>query len=473
MITKSMPVLYRVAIPQIFDDAMVHLSDAFCASVNRGTERNLDTILRSLFPMKSINILFWNSRGAGGAAFLTAIRELIRVQDPSVVALVETHVSHGRDDLVCRSIGFDGVLRVEAEGFGGGIWILWRSDLVVVSPILLDPQHITVEISRQGDIPWVLSAVYASPDYYKRSQLWAALGDFTRMNNKPWLIGGDFNATLDSTERTYDSDYANRASDAFASWVDHSQLVNLGYSGPRFTWKYGTTMRTYRANRLDRFLCSDSWRILFPEAMVKHLSAAHSDHVPLCLCSHPPAASSGDRPFRFLAAWTLSEEFKEIVAAGWNSDSGSLADSLSKLTESLQTWNRRSFGNIFYRKRKLRARIEGARQKLCEVPSQRLLNIERRLCSELEEVLAQEQLLWFQKSRANFLIAGDRNTRFYHLSTIIRRRSNKILSLQNSEGTWISDRLEVEKLVVDFFAGLYTVEPASSMSRSRLSPRLR
>ncbi|KAL8168195.1 hypothetical protein V2J09_009694 [Rumex salicifolius] len=431
-------------------------------SVFGGTPTNLDTILRSLFPMKNNNILFWNSRGAGGAAFLSTIRELIRSHDPSVVALVETHVSSGRADLVCRSIGFDGVLRVDADGFAGGIWLLWRTDLVTVTPISLDPQHITVEINRQGEIPWVLSAVYASPNYYRRDQLWSTLGDFARANNRPWLIGGDFNATLDSTERTYNSDYANRASAAFASWVNGSQLIDLGFSGPRFTWKYGTTMRTYHASRLDRFLSNVSWRVLFPEAVVNHLTVAHSDHAPLSLSSHPPEASLGDRPFRFLAAWTLSEDFKGVVTEAWNSGPVSLTGSISKLTDTLQVWNRKSFGNIFHRKKKLLARIEGARWKLCNAPSQGLISREQQLCREYDEVLTQEQLLWFQKSRAKFLIEGDRNTRYYHLSTIVRRRASKVLGLFNSDGMWISNRTEVERMVVDFFARLYTADPSTS-----------
>ncbi|KAL8141026.1 hypothetical protein V2J09_007047 [Rumex salicifolius] len=448
--------------PTTFNDAVGRLLEAYRASAFQGTATSMGTILKALFPMKNINILFWNSRGAGGAPFLTAIRELIRTHDPSVIALVETHVSNGRADLICRSIGYDGVLRVEAEGFAGGIWLLWKTDLVVVTPIIMDPQHITVEITRNGDIPWVLSAIYASPDYYKRGQLWSALGDFARANSRPWLIGGDFNATLDRSERTYDSEYANRASATFAEWVDDSQLVDLGFSGPCFTWKYGTNMPTYRASRLDRFLCSDSWRWLFPEAVVQHVPTSHSDHCPLSLRSHPPEVATGNRPFRFLAAWTLSDNFKDIVSTSWSRENTPLSSCLSRLTEDLQTWNRRSFGNVFHKKRKLLARIEGVRRKLCVNPSSRLLILERHLCREFDVVLEQEQLIWFQKSRAKFLIEGDRNTRYYHLSTVVKRRANKILGLLDTEGQWVSNRAEVEKLVVDFFTRLYTADSANN-----------
>ncbi|KAL8143578.1 hypothetical protein V2J09_016610 [Rumex salicifolius] len=221
----------------------------------------------------------------------------------------------------------------------------------------------------------------------------------------------------------------------------------------RFTWKYGTTMRTYRASRLDRFLGNDSWRCIFPEAGVQHVTASYSDHCPLSLSSHPSDVATGDRLFRFLAAWTFT------VAESWAREHVSLSDSLSKLTSDLKVWNRRSFGNVFYRKRKLLARIAGVQRQLSVNPSGRLLSLDRYLGRKLDVVLDQEQLIWFQKSRANFLIEGDRNTIYYHLSTIVKRRAAKFLGLMDTEGNWVSNKLEVEKLVVDFFARLYTADP--------------
>ena len=50
---------------------------------------------------------------------------------------------------------------------------------------------------------------------------------------------------------------------------------------------------------------------------------------------------------------------------------------------------------------------------------------------------------------------GDHNTWYFHLSTIIRRR-NRIETLQNEDGEWITEPAYVRKRVVDFFAQLYT-----------------
>jgi len=74
----------------------------------------------------------------------------------------------------------------------------------------------------------------------------------------------------------------------------------------------------------------------------------------------------------------------------------------------------------------------------------------------LDEVLGRIETLWFQKSRAEAIRDGDRNTQFYHLSTIIRRRRNKIEMLQDQQGSWVPDRDELQALVRNFFIDIYT-----------------
>ena len=51
---------------------------------------------------------------------------------------------------------------------------------------------------------------------------------------------------------------------------------------------------------------------------------------------------------------------------------------------------------------------------------------------------------------------GDRNTRYYQISTIVRRRVNQIVTLQNDQGDWISDGEELKNMVRTFFMNLYT-----------------
>ncbi|CAL1367637.1 unnamed protein product [Linum trigynum] len=77
---------------------------------------------------------------------------------------------------------------------------------------------------------------------------------------------------------------------------------------------------------------------------------------------------------------------------------------------------------------------------------------------ELELALWQEQVFWLQKSRATWIVEEDRNTRFFHLSTLKRQRFNCILGLKNSEGHWIFDETKLRGMVVSFFKTLYHAE---------------
>lgn len=63
-----------------------------------------------------------------------------------------------------------------------------------------------------------------------------------------------------------------------------------------------------------------------------------------------------------------------------------------------------------------------------------LVKLEKPLHRELDDVLAYEEMMWHQKSRAIWLNDGDQNTRYYHVKALNRRRRNKIIMLRDSGG---------------------------------------
>lgn len=50
---------------------------------------------------------------------------------------------------------------------------------------------------------------------------------------------------------------------------------------------------------------------------------------------------------------------------------------------------------------------------------------------EINEWLTRVELLWRQKSRETWLKEGDKNSIFFHLSTIIRRKRNSIDAIKD------------------------------------------
>ena len=135
-----------------------------------------------------------------------------------------------------------------------------------------------------------------------------------------------------------------------------------------------------------------------------------------------------DNPFHFEAMWTRDETSKEVVENAWHArvdspQSLKLAEKLDATKRDPKRWNESCFGNS-------RERIKELEQKIAQIQSleatKENLELEASLNLELDEWLAREDLKWKQKSREIWIREGDRNTRFFHLSTLIRRRRNCI-----------------------------------------------
>lgn len=54
------------------------------------------------------------------------------------------------------------------------------------------------------------------------------------------------------------------------------------------------------------------------------------------------------------------------------------------------------------------------------------------------------------------LVHGDRNTSFYHISTLARRQKNHIVSLVDSNGVWKHEVEDVASNVREWFISLFT-----------------
>lgn len=109
------------------------------------------------------------------------------------------------------------------------------------------------------------------------------------------------------------------------------------------------------------------------------------------------------------------------------------------------------------------AEIKEVQDNLLSSPTDELLVKEAVLIKDLDIVLEQEEVIWFQKSREKWIPLGDRNTKFFHTSTIIRRRRNRIEMLKNDDGEWISNVQELEKLAIEYYRRLYSMEDVDEM----------
>ena len=92
---------------------------------------------------------------------------------------------------------FDGAYHTETIGYAGGLWMLWNSDRMEVTPLSSIEQEIHAVVKVQNsNSSWMLTAVYASPRTTKRHILWNNLAKVSELHNMPWVVAGDFNEPL-------------------------------------------------------------------------------------------------------------------------------------------------------------------------------------------------------------------------------------------------------------------------------------
>lgn len=92
------------------------------------------------------------------------------------------------------------------------------------------------------------------------------------------MLVGDFNDYRESPERTSRSVNDSMRIAKFNNNINYCELIDLEYSGPKFTWCNGRVggARTYV--RLDKVLVNTEWSTKYKESSVKTLTKVYLDY---------------------------------------------------------------------------------------------------------------------------------------------------------------------------------------------------
>ena len=74
--------------------------------------------------------------------------------------------------------------------------------------------------------------------------------------------------------------------------------------------------------------------------------------------------------------------------------------------------------------------------------------------AQLAGLLREEELKWYQRSKAQFLLEGDSNTRYFHSVANGRHRKKLIHSLVQDEGT-IEGHEQLKSYITKYYKGLF------------------
>ncbi|KAL5562354.1 hypothetical protein UlMin_032101 [Ulmus minor] len=212
-------------------------------------------------------------------------------------------------------------------------------------------------------LPWLASVVYGPHNRAAKRNFWTSIGDIASRFVGPWLIIGDYNIVLRSSERIGGrnvDDSANMVLNA----LDDMGMIELQASGGIFSWQ-NRHDRGVIYSKIDRGMANAEWWAMFPNASLSFLLETTFDHRPLILRTHLREPFIG-RPLRFEAVWTR--------------------DPRSHAVNGIMNENNREW--------------------------------DKSLRRQLEELLKREELLWFQKSRVRWVLEGDKCTKFFFISTL-------------------------------------------------------
>ncbi|KAI9076598.1 hypothetical protein K1719_041363 [Acacia pycnantha] len=301
----------------------------------------------------------------------------------------------------------------------------------------------------------LFTAVYGCPHKQFRKHLWADLNLMAASISSPWLLAGDFNAILGPDERRGGLTRRAQGCQSFNHFLHSNGLLDMGFN-PKFTWRRGTLLM-----RLDRAICNPDWLHAFPDYEVDHFPKIHSDHRPILICLVTQRQQSpAHKPFKFLASWLTHPDFSSLVQQSWSQED-CIMNSIKSFSDEALRWNTETFGVIGKCKRRLLSRIRGIQVKWEDQPNSSydfLSELELSLKDEFEAVCFQEVLLWLQKSSSDWICLGDRNTHYYHMKALLRRKRNCISQLKNREGIWMKDEAILANHAKEFFNTLYSLE---------------
>ena len=180
-----------------------------------------------------------------------------------------------------------------------------------------DKYHIDVIINKNTDLAWRFTGFYGEPETQRRHESWNLLRRLHRKFQIPWLCAGDFNELLRSDEKMGGNRRSHNQMQLFREAVDACSFLDLGFSGPKFTWSKHYASGQSIWERLDRAFCTNDWLQMFAGTRVFHLSSTTSDHVPIWVTPNgldPPPIS---KPFRFEEMWLSDKGCGRTVEAVW------------------------------------------------------------------------------------------------------------------------------------------------------------
>ncbi|KAJ9553566.1 LOW QUALITY PROTEIN: hypothetical protein OSB04_017611 [Centaurea solstitialis] len=408
----------------------------------------------NLFPM--FNIGAWNIRGLNASIKQSQVKEFLREQSVSICAILETHVHAQSLENVCdHTFGKWNWLSNQMYCLHGTrIVVAWDARSADVVMVGMGEQFVHCEVHMHGSLePFYCSFVYGANRGQQRKELWSALRRFkVFLNDKPWVVLGDFNALLFPHDAYGGVSRRNGDMLEFADCIEDVDLFDVQYMGIQYTWCQKPSVEGGILRKLDRILVNAEFTSRFHDAHARFLPRGLSDHSPGLL-----AFTGGIRKvvhgFKFDNFLVNDPNFLMIVHQGWQLQvEGTFMHRVLMRLKHLKTPLRKlrsSYHNLSKLANSLKVELDVI-QLACDLdPANVALRDDlTALRVAYMQACRNDELAARQRAKVRWLREGDSNTRFFHQVVKEKRHTHHIHSIQSSDGNFVYGS-EVPKAFVD------------------------
>lgn len=334
-------------------------------------------------------------------------------------------------------------------GLSGGLALAWK-DSVKLEVLSSSANCIDTSISFHNK-SFFVSYVYGSPQREGRAQFWENLTTLGLYRcDSAWLITGDFNDLLDNSEKVGGPLRWEGSFLSFRSFIAQNGIWDLQHSGNSLSWR-GTRYNHFIQSRLDRAMSNIPWSEMFPAGRCEYLRFEGSDHRPVI--THFDANLRKKKGmFRYDRCLKDKPEVRPMVDKAWNASvQESVITKLNRVRSKLVEWSKEQ-------NKTSQLLIKTAQENLELELSAASPNTEL-ICSlqqQLASAYREEEQFWRQRSRIQWLNAGDRNTGYFHAITRGRRALNKFSVIEDAMGNAVYTEEQIVSVIAGFYRDLFT-----------------
>jgi hypothetical protein len=166
----------------------------------------------------------------------------------------------------------------------------------------------------------------------------------------------------------------------------------------------------------------------------------------------------------FEEMWLKHEGYDDMVTEAWEpNDEGAAGVAsrwklLHEMSKDMKKWSIETFGSVRAEIKRLKTKLDKARSDTCfSGYSQAIRDIEQ----QLHDVYEKEEVMYRQRSRQEWLKAGDRNTKFFQNRASHRKRKNTVLGLIREDGSVCKTNEGMAEMALAFYHNLYASEGSS------------